>query len=121
MAGHHAKNFGAYDAKKVWLQLNREGVKVSTWAGMVYVAFVIDVFARRIVGWRVSRNPTAAFGLDALDQALHARQPTESLIHHSDRESQPSASATRSGWRKPASTLPSEASATVMTTPAPKA
>ncbi len=61
---------------------------VSTWAGMVYVAFVIDVFARRIVGWRVSRNPTAAFVLDALEQALHARRPTDSLIHHSDRGSQ---------------------------------
>jgi transposase InsO family protein len=61
---------------------------VSTWAGMVYVAFVIDVFASRIVGWRVSRNPTAAFVLDALEQALHARRPTDSLIHHSDRGSQ---------------------------------
>lgn len=126
----HRKNFGVYGAKKVWLQLNREGFRegfkvgrdrvarlmtrlglegvvrgkavrttvsdkaaacpfdlvnrqfhapapdilwvsdftyVSTWAGMVYVAFVIDVFARRIVGWRVSRNPTAAFVLDALE------------------------------------------------------
>jgi transposase InsO family protein len=54
---------------------------------MVYVAFVIDVFARRIVGWRVSGNPTAAFVLDALEQALHARGPTDSLIHHSDRGS----------------------------------
>jgi transposase InsO family protein len=42
---------------------------------MVYVAFVIDVFARRIVGWRVSRTQTAGFVLDALEQALHARQP----------------------------------------------
>lgn len=55
---------------------------------MVYVAFVIDVFARRIVGWRVSRTQTAGFVLDALEQALHARRPTESLIHHSDRGSQ---------------------------------
>jgi transposase InsO family protein len=61
---------------------------VSTWAGMVYVAFVIDVFARRIVGWRVSRTQAASFALDALEQALHARRPTESLIHHSDRGSQ---------------------------------
>lgn len=58
---------------------------VAVWARFVYVAFVIDVFARRIVGWRVSRNPTAAFVLDALEQALHARRPTESLVHHSDR------------------------------------
>jgi putative transposase len=55
---------------------------------MVYVAFVIDVFARRIVGWRVSRTQTASFVLDALEQALHARRPTDSLVHHSDRGSQ---------------------------------
>ena len=55
---------------------------------MVYVACIIDVFARRIVGWRVSRNPMAAFVLDALEQALHARRPTESLVHNSDRGSQ---------------------------------
>lgn len=132
----HKKHFGVYGAKKVWLQLNREGFKVgrdrvarlmarlglegvvrgkvvrttrpdkaaacpfdlvnrqfhapapnmlwvsdftyvSTWTGMVYVAFVIDVFARRIVGWRVSRTQTASFVLDALKQALHARRPTE--------------------------------------------
>jgi hypothetical protein len=136
----HKKNFGVYCAKKVWLQLNREGFKVgrdrvarlmarlglegmvrgkvvrttrpdkaaacpfdlvnrqfhapapnmlwvsdftyvSTWAGMVYVALVIDVFARRIVGWRVSRTQTASFVLDALEQALHARrQPRASSI-----------------------------------------
>ena len=143
----HAANFGVYGARKVWLQLNREGFSVgrdrvarlmrrlglqgvvrgkavrtttpdkaaacpldlvkrqfhspapnklwvsdftyvSTWGGFVYVAFVIDVYARRIVGWRVSRNPTAQFVLDALEQALHDRRPTESLIHHSDRGSQ---------------------------------
>ena len=143
----HNKNFGVYGARKVWLQLNREGFKVgrdrvarlmgglglegvvrgkavrtttpdkaaacpfdlvnrqfnapapnmlwvsdftyvSTWAGMVYVAFVIDVYSRRIVGWRVSRTPTASFVLDALEQALHARRPSESLVHHSDRGSQ---------------------------------
>jgi len=140
----HAANFGVYGARKVWLQLNREGFPigrdrvarlmgrlglegvvrgkavrttvpdkaaacpfdlvnrqfhavapnrlwvsdftyVSTWTGFVYVAFVIDVYARRIVGWRVSRTPTAAFVLDALEQALHSRRPTESLVHHSDR------------------------------------
>lgn len=59
---------------------------VTTWAGFVFVAFVIDAFARRIVGWRVSRAAEAGFVLDALDQALHARRPTEGgLIHHSDR------------------------------------
>jgi putative transposase len=135
----HKKNFGVYGARKVWLQLNREGFKVgrdrvarlmallgleglvrgkavrtttpdkaaacpfdlvnrqfhapapnmlwvsdityvSTWAGLVYVAFVIDVFARRLVGWRVRRTQTASFVLDALEQALHARRPSDSLI-----------------------------------------
>jgi putative transposase len=60
---------------------------VATWAGFVYVAFVIDAFARRIVGWRVSRTAHAGFVLDALEQALHARRPVRGggLVHHSDR------------------------------------
>ena len=63
---------------------------VATWAGFVYVAFVIDAFARRIVGWRVSRSMQAGFVLDALEQALHDRRPaeTDGLVHHSDRGSQ---------------------------------
>ena len=140
------ENFEVYGARKVWRQLNREGVAVarctverlmqdmglqgvvrgkpvrttvgdkatpcpldhvnrqfhapmpnvlwlsdftyvSTWAGFVYVAFVIDAYARRIVGWRVSRTAQAGFVLDALEQALHDRRPTrrDGLIHHSDR------------------------------------
>ena len=140
------ENFEVYGARKVWRQLNREGVAVarctverlmedmglqgvvrgkpvrttvsdkaapcpldhvnrqfhapmpnmlwlsdftyvSTWAGFVYVAFVIDAYARRIVGWRVSRTTQASFVLDALEQALHDRRPTRrgGLIHHSDR------------------------------------
>ena len=57
-----------------------------TWAGFVYVAFVIDTFARRIVGWRVSRT-APRFVLDALEQALHERRPLrgEGPVHHSDR------------------------------------
>jgi putative transposase len=60
---------------------------VATWAGFVYVAFIIDVFARRIVGWRVSRTAHASFVLDALEQALHERRPVRGggLVHHSDR------------------------------------
>lgn len=60
---------------------------VATWAGFVYVAFVIDAFARRIVGWRVSRTAQASFVLDALEQALDDRRPVQGhgLIHHSDR------------------------------------
>ncbi len=63
---------------------------VATWSGFVYVAFVIDAFARRIVGWRVSRSARADFVLDALEQALHQRQPFAGgeLVHHSDRGSQ---------------------------------
>jgi transposase InsO family protein len=60
---------------------------VSTWQGFVYVAFVVDVFARRIVGWRVSASARTDFVLDALEQALYARRPA-GLIHHSDRGSQ---------------------------------
>jgi putative transposase len=144
-----AENFEVYGVRKVWLQLNREGVGVarctvarlmramglqgvirgkpvrttiqdkaapcpldrvnrqfkapapnqlwvsdftyvSTWGGMVYVAFVIDVYARRIVGWRASRTAHASFVLDALEQALHERRPVHGggLVHHSDRGSQ---------------------------------
>ncbi|GHH04982.1 transposase [Pseudodonghicola xiamenensis] len=143
------ENFQVYGARKVWRQLNREGIAVArctvsrlmndmglagvirgkarkttvpdpsapcpedrvnrefhapapnmlwlsdftyvaTWSGFVYVAFVIDVFARRIVGWRVSRSMQAEFVLDALEQALHERRPVDGggLIHHSDRGSQ---------------------------------
>jgi transposase InsO family protein len=138
------ENFSVYGARKVWRQLQREGIEVarctverlmrkmglsgavrgkpmrttrsdksapcpldkvgrqfsadrpnrlwgadftcvSTWSGFVYAAFVIDVFARRIVGWRVARSMEAQFVLDALEQALAQRRPTSGLIHHSDR------------------------------------
>jgi len=143
------ENFQIYGARKVWLQMNREGIGVarctiarlmkamelqgvirgkpvkttvsdkaapcpldlvgrdfnppapnmlwvsdftyvSTWVGMLYVAFVIDAFARKIVGWRVSRSMQAGFVLDALEQALAARRPFAGagLVHHSDRGSQ---------------------------------
>ena len=143
-----AENFEVYGVRKVWQQLNREGVAsarctvarlmramglqgvirgkpvrttiqdkaapcpldrvnrqfkapapnrlwvsdftyVSTWGGMVYVAFVIDTYARRIVGWRASRTAHATFVLDALEQALHERRPAHGggLVHHSDRGS----------------------------------
>jgi transposase InsO family protein len=143
------ENFEVYGVRKVWRQLNREGVVVArctvarlmtemgmagavrgkpvkttvsnaatpcpedqvnrqfhaprpnalwlsdfsyvaTWSGFVYVAFVIDAFARRIVGWRVSRSMQAGFVLDALEQALHDRRPAQNdgLVHHSDRGSQ---------------------------------
>jgi len=63
---------------------------VATWAGFVYVALVIDAFARRIVGWRASHSMQAQFVLDALEQALYQRRPPQDagLVHHSDRGAQ---------------------------------
>jgi transposase InsO family protein len=58
---------------------------VATWRGFVYVAFITDVFSRRIVGWRVSNSLRSDLALDALEQALHARQGLGNLVHHSDR------------------------------------
>jgi len=57
---------------------------VATWTGFVYVAFVIDVFARRVVGWRVATTLRTDLALDALEQALHARPDRDGLVHHSD-------------------------------------
>ena len=81
------RQFKADRPNQLWVS---DFTYVSTWAGFVYVAFVIDVFARRIVGWRVSRSMRTDFVLDALEQALYARQPERdaNLIHHSDRGSQ---------------------------------
>ena len=61
---------------------------VATWRGFVYVAFVVDAYARRIVGWRASSSLRSDLALDALEQALHARPASDRLIHHSDRGSQ---------------------------------
>ena len=78
------RHFKAPAPNMLWLS---DFTYVATWQGFVYVAFVIDAFARRIVGWRASRTAHAGFVLDALDQALHDRQPVHrgGLIHHSDR------------------------------------
>jgi putative transposase len=61
---------------------------VATWRGFVYVAFVIDVFSRRIVGWRAATSMRSDLALDALEQALYDRETDEALIHHSDRGAQ---------------------------------
>lgn len=77
------RQFAADRPNKLWVS---DFTYVATWNGFVYVAFVIDVYARRIVGWRASRTASAGFVLDALEQALHARRPVEGgLVHHSDR------------------------------------
>ena len=81
------RQFHADRPNQLWVS---DFTYVSTWEGWLYVAFVIDVFARRIVGWQVSRSMQTDFVLDALNQALHARQSARDgpLIHHSDRGSQ---------------------------------
>jgi len=80
------RNFRADRPNQLWVS---DFTYVSTWQGWVYVAFIIDVYARRIVGWQVSKSMQTDFVLDALEQALYERQPDrDSLIHHSDRGSQ---------------------------------
>ena len=81
------RQFQANRPNQLWVS---DFTYVSTWQGWLYVAFVVDVFARRIVGWRVSTTMTTDFVLDALEQALYDRQPDpeDALVHHSDRGSQ---------------------------------
>jgi putative transposase len=81
------RKFQASAPNRLWVS---DFTYVSTWQGFVYVAFIVDVFARYIVGWRVSRTAHAGFVLDALEQALYQRRPLKGagLIHHSDRGSQ---------------------------------
>ncbi|MDO3445416.1 IS3 family transposase [Agrobacterium sp. V1] len=81
------RHFKAPAPNMLWLS---DFTYVATWQGFVYVAFVIDAFAHRIVGWRASRTAHAGFVLDALDQAIHDRRPVKrgGLVHHSDRGSQ---------------------------------
>jgi len=80
------RNFTATRPNQLWVS---DFTYVATWRGFVYVAFVIDVFARRIVGWRVAASLHTDFVLDALEQAIHDRRHTTTgLIHHSDRGTQ---------------------------------
>jgi putative transposase len=76
------RNFTADRPNQLWIA---DITYVATWVGFVYVAFVTDVFSRKIVGWRVSRSLRSDLALDALEQALHARPHADNLIHHSDR------------------------------------
>ena len=84
---HVNRQFHAPRPNALWVS---DFTYVSTWSGFVYVAFVIDTYARRIVGWRTSRTAHTGFVLDALEQALHDRRPLHrgGLVHHSDRGSQ---------------------------------
>jgi putative transposase len=81
------RSFVAQRPNQLWVS---DFTYVATWHGFVYVAFVIDVFARRLVGWRVSASLKTDFVLDALEQAIHARCGTTrpGLVHHSDRGTQ---------------------------------
>ncbi len=76
------RQFVAHRPNELWVA---DITYVATWSGFVYVAFVIDVFARRIVGWRVNRSLHTDLVLDALEQAIWARGKAEGLVHHSDR------------------------------------
>ena len=81
------RQFAAVRPNELWVA---DLTYVATWRGFAYVAFVIDVFARRIVGWRVSNSLRSDLALDALEQALYDRQRDDAgrLIHHSDRGEQ---------------------------------
>lgn len=80
------RQFTAKHPNQLWVA---DFTFVSTWQGFAYVAFIVDVYSRFIVGWRVSRHMRTEFVLDALEQALHTRRPEpHRLVHHSDRGSQ---------------------------------
>ncbi len=79
------RQFQASRPNQLWVA---DFTYVATWSGFVYVAFVIDVFARRIIGWRVARSMRAELVLDALEQALWSRAAVRGVVHHSDHGSQ---------------------------------
>jgi transposase InsO family protein len=79
------RNFTATKPNQLWVA---DFTYVATWAGFVFVAFIIDVFSRMIVGWRASTSMNADLTLDALEQAIWARDISGKLIHHSDHGSQ---------------------------------
>jgi putative transposase len=79
------RNFAAGRPNRLWVA---DFTFVATWTGFVYVAFVVDVFSRKIVGWRASASMKTDLVLDALEQALYERGDKDGLVHHSDRGSQ---------------------------------
>ena len=116
---HVNRQFKAPRPNVLWLS---DFTYVATWTGFVYVAFVIDAYARRIVGWRASRTAHAGFVLDALEQALHDRRPVlaagSCIIAIGAANT--SLSNTPNAWLKLASSLLSAASEIPMTTLSPK-
>jgi transposase InsO family protein len=80
------RDFHATHPNQLWVS---DLTYVATWRGFVYVAFVIDVFARRIVGWRATSSLRSDLALDTLEQALYDRELDGPLVHHSDRGVQP--------------------------------
>jgi len=80
-----ARDFTANCPNELWVA---DITYVATWTGFAYVAFVIDVFARMIVGWRVSNSLKTGLAMDALEQAIQCRRDTKGLVHHSDRGTQ---------------------------------
>jgi putative transposase len=79
------RHFNATRPNQLWVA---DFTFVATWTGFVYVAFVIDVFARRVIGWRVARSMQTDLVLDALEQAIWSRSEIDGVIHHSDRGTQ---------------------------------
>src|SRR5438045_154453 len=114
---HVNRQFHALRPNALWVS---DFTYVATWAGFVYVAFVIDAYARRIVGWRVSRTAHASFVLDALEQALHGPPIAAGSYITATEAANTSRSSTPSGWWRRASSLQWAASATVMTMLSPR-
>jgi hypothetical protein len=108
------RQFTAERPNQLWVA---DFTYVATWRGPVFVAFVIDVFSRMIVGWRVSTSMKTDFVLDALEQALHARSDIDGLIHHSDAARSIFPFATASDWPRAVSSLRWAAPATPTTMP----
>lgn len=110
------RHFVATRPNQLWVS---DLTYVATWSGFVYVAFVIDVFARRIVGWRVSASMRTDLVLDALEQAISARRgdTLTGLVHYRDRGTSPRATPT--GSRKRASLRRWAAKAMPTITPSP--
>ena len=116
---HVNRQFQASRPNALWVS---DFTYVATWTGFVYVAFVIDAYARRIVGWRVSRTAHAGFVLDALEQALHDRRPVHrgGLDTTATAAANTSQSSIPSAWRRQASNLRLAASAIPTTTLSPR-